>query len=78
MTLKQAQILYETGTAPNPMEHFSPGEWEDILNELKRVVAAKSDRTAANVVRWWGCWDRTYTAISFARRARAKWQEIKP
>ena len=41
-----------------------------IAQEMRDVVAAKSDRAAGAVIQWWGCWDEKYTATRFARRVR--------
>ena len=68
MTRSQSKQLYIAAGGPN--DH-SDSEWNDIHEEMKAIVAAKSEREAARVIDWWGCWDRKYTATAFARRVRA-------
>lgn len=72
MTLSVAKQLYIAAGGPN--DH-SDKEWNDIHKEMAAIVAAKSDRSAARVILWWGCWDRKYPAIGFARRVRARYQQ---
>ena len=67
ITLEIAKKLYIK--AGGETSH-SANEWWYIHNEMEAVIAAPSDRAAANVIGWWDCWDDKYTAIKFARRVR--------
>jgi hypothetical protein len=67
MNLETAKRLYMA--AGGPSDHDA-AEWDEIRVEMEAVVAAKSDRAAAKVIEWWGCWDPRYTATAFARRVR--------
>lgn len=82
MTLKQAKKLYIAAGKKYSAEwwsadDYSQSEWNDIQDEMNRIVAAKSERKAADVIRWWGCWNHTYTAIGFARMVRNIWKGMK-
>ena len=68
MTLETAKKLYVD--AGGNKDH-SESEWKDVHKEMEAIVAASSDRSAAKVIDWWGCWDRKYTATAFAKRVRA-------
>ena len=70
MTLAQARRLYNEVTG----DDVSGNEQAAIHLEMQAVVAAKSDRAASNVIRWWGCWDRKHTATACARRLRQTWR----
>ena len=70
MTLEQAKQVYVAGLNGVPCDDYEPDEWEDIRKEMERIVAAPTERKAADVIRWWGCWDARYTATAFARRVR--------
>lgn len=72
MTAAQARSIYLA--AGGSFDH-SESEWRDIHQEMERVIAAGSDRSAATVILWWGCWDHSYPAVGFARRVRAAWKE---
>ena len=69
MTLEKSKSLYMTVLGVNESYH-SASEWEDIHNELEKVVAARTDRSATRPIMWWGCWDRNFTAIGFVRKIR--------
>ena len=73
MTIIQAKELYLSVAGEDA--RYLESEWEDIHKEMEDVVSAKSDRAAANIIRWWDCWDEKYTATQFARRLRNKWKE---
>ena len=74
MTIDQAKQLYfiVVGKAD-----YTASEWESIRTELQQVVEATSDRAGGDVIRWWDCWDRNYTATSFARKIREAWETMK-
>lgn len=55
------------GPYPDTYEIDNP---DDIADEMMRVVDAKSDRAAAKVIDWWGCWDGKWTSTRMARRIR--------
>lgn len=67
MTITQAKWLYIK--AGGPGDH-TQSEWKDIHREMEAVVAAKSDRAAGDIIRWWDCWDNECTATAFARAIR--------
>lgn len=73
VTIELAKKLYIASGAPN--DH-SDSKWKDIRDEIEKIINAKSDRSAANVIQWWGCWDRKRTATSFARRVREEWRRM--
>lgn len=72
MTLAQAKHLYIQAGGPN--DH-TPEEWQRVHEEIEAIVAAKSDRAAGAIIRWWGCWDYVLTARRFTRRVRNAWQK---
>lgn len=74
MTLKQAKKLYLSVVGETT---HAASEWPDIHREMEAVVSARSDRAAADVIRWWGCWDRSYTATSVARQLREEWARMR-
>jgi hypothetical protein len=41
----------------------------DIIAEMKAVAKAKTNREAADIIRWWG-WDNDQQLTSFVYRAR--------
>jgi hypothetical protein len=61
--------------AVDPEAEFGDREWEAIHKEMLAVVTAPSDRRAANIIRWWGCWDRKFSATACARKIRQVWAE---
>jgi hypothetical protein len=67
MKIKEAKQLY---IGAGCKDDHSPDTWKLIRKEMERIVSASSDRAAAEVVQWWGCWDKGWTAIAFARRVR--------
>lgn len=73
MTLEQAKQCYRA--AGGQFDH-SRDEWADIHEEMERVVAAKSDRAAGKIIRWWGCWGRRKTTMQFVRAIRAEYAKI--
>lgn len=78
MTLDQAKSCYLAAAGDaNRWEDYSPREQADIHQEMDRIVAVKTDRAAAKVIHWWGCWDSRYTATAFARRVRNAYAELK-
>jgi hypothetical protein len=56
---------------------FTSADAYTIPDKMREIVAAKSDRAAADVIRWWGCWDRKVTATRFARRVREMAREVE-
>lgn len=50
---------------------------EDILDEMRRVLDAKDDAAAGQIIEWWGGWDRGWqshpTAESWSRAFRERW-----
>jgi len=75
MTLEIAKQIY---IAAGGNRGHSSSEWKDIHAEMESIVAAQSDRAAAKVIHWWGCWDDKYTATAFARRVRTAYQQYGP
>lgn len=73
MTQDQAKKLYIAAGGP---DDHSDREWMDIHQEMEAICAAKSDRAAANTIRWWDCWDPKYTATAFARRVRQAYRNL--
>jgi hypothetical protein len=67
-------VLVECGERP---PYHSAAEWHDIADEMRAIVAAKSDREAGKIIAWWKCWDRTMTATKFAALVRKTWLEMK-
>lgn len=67
MTIAQAKRLYRG--AGSDTQH-SKEEWKSIRKEMEIIVAAESDRAAGKTIYWWGCWDWSLTATSFARKVR--------
>lgn len=69
MTTEQAVWLHEYASG-EPGNNYSPSEKTEIWKEIEAIVKARSERSAANIIRWWGCWDRKYPAIAFVRKVR--------
>jgi hypothetical protein len=44
--------------------------WEDIRDDLQKVITAKSDRAAGRIIQYWKAWDKEITATCFARFIR--------
>jgi len=38
-------------------EFFDEAEWATVERDMRAVIAAPSDRAAAKIIAWWGCWD---------------------
>lgn len=48
----------------------SPAILPTTLQEMRAIVAAKSDRAAGEIIEWWGCWDDKFTPARWVKRAR--------
>lgn len=70
MTKKQALKLYCEAMDSFGGDAYQVDDPDAIADEMRRVVDAKSDRAAAKVVDWWGCWDRRLSSTRMARRIR--------
>ena len=78
MTSTQARWLYrQIADAENvALADSAPGEWAEIEEAMRQVVAAANDSKAANVIRWWDNFDpkspnRYYrSALACARHLR--------
>lgn len=82
MTLKQAQRLYnDTGKIEYghgwSLDDYSSQEWKSIRDEMNSIVLAPSERKAAEVIRWWGCWNQQYSCIGFVRTVRKIWKQMQ-
>ena len=71
MNLEQAKKLYLSGGGIND---YSESEWKDIHREMEAIVAAKSDRAAARIIDWWGCWTPRDNATMYARKIREAYE----
>ena len=68
MTREQSRNLY---IAAGGWPDHSESQWGKIHKEMQAVVAATTEKDAAAIIDWWGCWRSEYTAIAFAQRVRA-------
>ena len=73
MTKEEAKAIYVAAGG----DYDQDDRIEGIRVDMECVVAATTDRKAADQIRWWDCWNRRYPAIAFARRARAFWKLIE-
>ena len=73
MNIREVKKLYRSAVEGEVTDSEGDYWWQDVRREMELVVAAKSDRSAARVIAWWGCWDRKLTAISVARKVRQTW-----
>lgn len=73
MTKKEAIKLYcdtcESFGLKRNSEYFVDDE-DGIADQMRKIVEAKSHRSASMVIEWWGCWEPKYTSTRWARRAR--------
>lgn len=72
MTKREALKLYCTtvesfGFSKND---YSLDGSDEIVKEMRAIVAAKSDRAAGEIIEWWGCWDDKFTPTRWVKRAR--------
>ena len=74
LTIAQAKRLYVIGGGQDGYG-YTPSEWQDIRKEMEQIINAKSDRAAKQVIDWWACWDRKFTAKSFVRKVREAWKK---
>jgi hypothetical protein len=78
MTLSEAKRLYSVFEADNRWANAqSNAWWWAVKTELEAVVAAKTDRAAGNLIQWWACWDREFTATAWARKVRQEWAKME-
>lgn len=82
MTLKQAQRLYNDAGKIEyghgwSLYDYSSKEWKDIQREMTEITDASSERKACKVIRWWGCWNQTWSCISFVRTVRRVWKQMQ-
>ena len=79
LTTPQAMKLYKA--IMSKCVEGDRGPWTvemraDIAKEMRRVMGARTDRGAGRVISGWMCWDRDYTATTFARKIRAQAREL--
>lgn len=78
-TNKQAVALYEDVTRSLNKDSYSlkenEPEYEAVAEEMREILAAKSDRAAGATILWWDCWDKKFTATKFAQAIRQRWAE---
>ena len=77
LTMSQTHDLYRAGGWEGEISDYGAQEWRDIRSEIIAVIEAPSERKAADVIRWWDCWYRGYSATGFARRVRVTWARFK-
>ncbi len=82
MTRKQALRIYKSALPNAVRENDSDPWWEAVVDEIEKILSARSDRAAGEVIRWWNCWpsngDRTATATARRIRETAKRMGVKP
>ena len=77
-TDEQAKQLYRiVDTKADEVFPMDDEEWPTIIQEMRDVVAAKSDRAAGKVIEFWGCWDARRTATGDAKKIRKAWEAMK-
>lgn len=78
MTLAEAKRLYCKAVTDGFAESEQGQEWwAEVRQEMQDVVAAKSDRAGAKVIRWWCDWDFGMSATKQARLIREEWARMK-
>jgi len=73
MTKEEAKAIYVAAGG----DYDQDDRIEGIRVDMECLMLAATDRRAVKQIRWWDCWNRRYTAIAFARRARAFWKLIE-
>lgn len=69
LSLDRAKAIYRTAVDPRASDAESAAWWDEVADEMRDVVAARTIADAAQVIEWW---HHDWTIVSDTARDAAK------